>query len=99
MIQYKEKSLEGKITSVSLLYYPILMAADILLYNADLVIVGKDQKQHLELTDYLAKKINSENNGVLKVPEFSISSFGSKIMGLKNPLKKMSKSRNDYIAI
>lgn len=99
MIQYKEKSLEGKNTSVSLLYYPILMAADILLYGADLVIVGKDQKQHLELTKYLVNKFNFKNNGVLKIPEFSISSFGSKIMGFKNPLKKMSKSGNDYIAI
>jgi tryptophanyl-tRNA synthetase len=99
MIQYKEKSLEGENTSVSLLYYPILMAADILLYDADLVIVGKDQKQHLELTKYLVNKFNFENNRVLKIPEFSISSFGSKIMGFKNPLKKMSKSGDDYVAI
>jgi tryptophanyl-tRNA synthetase len=99
MIQYKEKSLEGKNTSASLLYYPILMAADILLYNADLVIVGKDQKQHLELTKYLINKFNFKNNGIFKIPEFLIPSLGSKVMGLKNPLKKMSKSENDYIAI
>lgn len=99
MIQYKEKSLEKKSASVSLLYYPVLMAADILLYDAELVMVGKDQKQHLELTTYLANKFNATNNKVLKIPNFSIANFGSKIMALKNPTKKMSKSGNDYLAI
>ncbi|WNE41707.1 MAG: Tryptophan--tRNA ligase [Mycoplasmataceae bacterium] len=99
MIQYKEKSREKKNPSFSLLSYPVLMASDILLYDADLVIVGKDQKQHLELTEYLANKFNSDNNNCLKIPNFSIPKLGSKIMGLKNPEKKMSKSGSDYISL
>jgi tryptophanyl-tRNA synthetase len=99
MIQYKEKSRGKQNPSFSLLSYPILMASDILLYDADLVIVGKDQKQHLELTEYLANKFNSDNQNCLKIPNFSIPKLGSKIMGLKNPQKKMSKSGNDYIAL
>ncbi|WNE41547.1 MAG: Tryptophan--tRNA ligase [Mycoplasmataceae bacterium] len=99
MIQYKEKSKEKQSPGFSLLSYPILMASDILLYDADLVIVGKDQKQHLEFTEYLANKFNFDNDNCLKIPNFSIPNLGSKIMGLKNPLKKMSKSGNDYISL
>lgn len=99
MIQYKEKSLEKKGAVASLLYYPILMAADILLYSADLVIVGKDQKQHLELTTYIANKFNASHKNILKVPKFSIASSGSKIMSLRDPIRKMSKSNDDHLAI
>lgn len=99
MIQYKEKSKENQKPGFSLLSYPVLMASDILLYDADLVVVGKDQKQHLEFTEYLANKFNFDNENCLKIPNFSIPNLGSKIMGLKNPLKKMSKSGNDYISL
>ena len=92
MIQYKEKKKEQETGSLALLSYPVLMAADIFLYDADLVIVGQDQTQHLELAVDIARKFNNfyEKN-LLKVPQFSIPSFGAKIMGLKNPRKKMSK--------
>jgi len=76
------------------------MAVDIFLYDADLVIVGEDQKQHLELATDIAQKFNNfYRNQLLKVPQFSIPRFGAKIMGLKNPQKKMSKSENDYISL
>ncbi len=99
MIQYKQKSGGSREASLSLLSYPVLMASDILLYEADLVIVGRDQKQHLELASYLAGKFNANNNNYLKVPTFLIPEQGSKIMGLRDPLKKMSKTSSDYIGI
>jgi len=100
MIQYKEKKKENETGNLSLLSYPVLMAADIFLYDADLVIVGQDQKQHLELTSDIAQKFNSfYEGGLLKIPEFSIPNLGAKIMGLQNPEKKMSKSSKDYISL
>jgi tryptophanyl-tRNA synthetase len=100
MIQYKEKKKEQETGSLALLSYPVLMAADIFLYDADLVIVGQDQTQHLELAVDIARKFNNfYGKNLLKVPQFSIPSFGAKIMGLKNPRKKMSKSESDYIAL
>jgi tryptophanyl-tRNA synthetase len=84
MIQYKEKSQQGN-PSTALAIYPILMAADILLYNPDLIPVGKDQTEHLELTRKLAKKLN------LKQPQ-SLASDSIKIMSLTDGTKKMSKS-------
>ena len=100
MIQYKEKKKEQETGNLSLLAYPVLMAADIFLYDADLVIVGQDQKQHLELTNDLAQKFNNfVGSELLKIPKFSIPNFGAKIMGLQNPKKKMSKSEKDYIAL
>lgn len=99
MIQYKEKLKNKEISSFPLLYYPILMASDMLLYDADLVIVGEDQKQHLEFAKYLANKFNSHNGNVLKTPKFFIAKSGSKIMDLQDPSKKMSKSCKTSIFI
>lgn len=97
MIQYKEKKKKNK-ENLSLLSYPVLMAADIFLYDSDLVIVGKDQKEHLELSIQLCNKFNNFlNEKVLKIPEFLIPKLGNKIMNLKNPEKKMSKSENDSL--
>ncbi len=99
MTQYKDKSLKNSNGSeqipLGLLVYPILMAGDILLYNADGVIVGKDQKQHLELTRDLADRLNSRFNLDFKKPEPIIPELGAKIMALKTPTKKMSKSDSD----
>tara|TARA_Y100001968_G_scaffold3728_1_gene3276 strand:- start:30055 stop:31062 length:1008 start_codon:yes stop_codon:yes gene_type:complete len=98
MIQFKEKALkQGDNVSIGLLDYPVLMAADILLYDADLVPVGEDQKQHLELARNIAQqRINSrfgkENNPILKVPKPLVIKEGSKIMSLTDARKKMSKS-------
>lgn len=93
MTQYKEKKqkqTEG--VSTALLTYPILMAADILLYNADYVPVGFDQKQHLELTRNLAVRFNNRYSDTFTVPEPLIQKVGAKIMSLQEPTKKMSKS-------
>ncbi len=99
MTQYKDKSIKNKNNTESiplgLLMYPILMASDILLYNADGVIIGKDQKQHLELTRDLAERLNTKFNLSFKLPESIISKSGSKIMALRTPTKKMSKSDKD----
>ena len=97
MIQFKEKSIQqGHNVSIGLFNYPILMASDILLYDADLVPVGEDQKQHLELARNIAQqRVNAEfGNGkdILKVPQALIMKNGSKIMSLNDGLKKMSKS-------
>ncbi|HXN54387.1 MAG TPA: tryptophan--tRNA ligase [Mycoplasmatales bacterium] len=99
MIQYKEKAKKDNSSSFSLLYYPILMASDILLYDSDLIIVGKDQKQHLEFAKYIAGKFNKRNPELLKIPDFFIAKNGSKIMSLHDPSKKMSKSNSDNILI
>ena len=100
MIQYKEKKKNEETGNSALLAYPVLMAADIFLYEADLVIVGQDQQQHCELTAAIFRKFNSfYQAGLLKLPQFTIPQLGNKIMGLQNPEKKMSKSENDYIAL
>lgn len=93
MTQFKDKSSRpGASVNAGLLFYPVLMAADILLYNADLVPVGEDQKQHLELARNLAQRFNSTYSDTFKVPEPFIPKTGSKIMALQNPDRKMSKS-------
>ena len=97
MIQFKEKAKkQGENVSVGLMDYPVLQAADILLYEPDLVPVGEDQKQHLELTRDIAGRINSqfgtEKKPVLKVPEPRIQKEGARIMSLTDGTKKMSKS-------
>ena len=98
MIQFKEKALkQGDNVSLGLLDYPVLMAADILLYDADLVPVGEDQKQHLELArDIAQQRINSRfsngKNPILKVPKPLIMKEGAKIMSLLDGTNKMSKS-------
>ncbi|TQS75813.1 tryptophan--tRNA ligase [Ornithinibacillus gellani] len=92
MTQFKDKS-EGKdAVSSALFTYPALMAADILLYNADIVPVGDDQKQHLELTRNVAQRFNNRFNDIFTIPEISIPKVGARIMSLQEPTKKMSKS-------
>lgn len=93
MTQFKDKSQKyPENVNVGLFAYPVLMAADILLYQADLVPVGADQKQHLELTRNLAQRFNNLYSETFKVPEPYIPKIGAKIMNLQNPTKKMSKS-------
>lgn len=97
MIQFKEKALkQGENVSIGLLDYPVLQAADILLYQADLVPVGEDQKQHLELTRDIAARLNfqygTEEDPILKLPEPLIRQEGARIMSLTDGTKKMSKS-------
>lgn len=93
MIQFKEKAIkQGENVSVGLLDYPVLMAADILLYQADLVPVGEDQKQHLELTRDLAARFNDQFGLTFKLPEPLIRKQGARVMSLLDGTKKMSKS-------
>ena len=92
MTQFKDKSKDKKNINVGLFSYPVLMASDILLYQADLVPVGADQKQHLELSRDLAKRFNFKYSNTFTVPEPFIPKIGSRIMSLQDPLKKMSKS-------
>jgi tryptophanyl-tRNA synthetase len=97
MIQFKEKALkQGENVSVGLLDYPVLMAADILLYDADKVPVGEDQKQHLELTRDIVIRFNdkfaSKEKPVLKMPEPLIRKEGARVMSLTDGTNKMSKS-------
>ena len=95
MTQFKDKSLKTKEVDAGLLNYPTLMAADILLYQADYVPVGIDQKQHLELTRDLAQKFNSRYSETFKIPEIMTPKVGAKIMSLQEPESKMSKSSKD----
>lgn len=102
MTQYKDKSQSQESIGAGLFVYPSLMAADIMLYNADLVPVGDDQKQHLELTRDLAQRFNQRFGEVLQVPEPYIPEVGARIMSLEDGTKKMSKSsanENSYIAM
>ena len=92
MTQFKDKSKDQKNINIGLYTYPILMASDILLYQADLVPVGADQKQHLELSRDLGNRFNNKYSDTFNIPEPFISKMGSRIMSLQNPLKKMSKS-------
>lgn len=106
MTQFKDKSQKlGEAISAGLFTYPVLMAADILLYQADLVPVGKDQMQHLELARDIAQRFNNIYSPTFKIPEGYVPKEGAKIMDLQNPTKKMSKSeegqdnQNGYILI
>lgn len=96
MTQFKDKSAKQAASNSSigagLLTYPVLMAADILLYDADFVPVGDDQKQHLELTRDLAERFNARFKETFKVPDPLIAQQGARIMSLQDPTKKMSKS-------
>jgi tryptophanyl-tRNA synthetase len=96
MTQFKDKVAKQQQDSVSagLLTYPSLMAADILLYHTHYVPVGDDQRQHLEFTRDLAQKFNAAYGDTFTVPEAMIPKAGARIMGLDNPLKKMSKSED-----
>ncbi len=95
MTQFKDKAgdgSDGRFIGAGLLTYPVLMAADILLYNADRVPVGDDQRQHLELTRDLAVKFNQTYSETFRVPEVDIPATGARLMSLADPTRKMSKS-------
>ena len=92
MTQFKDKVAKGQTANVGLFTYPILMAADILLYDADLVPVGEDQRQHLELTRDLAERVNGRFPGTFVVPDAFIVKGSAKIMDLQEPGAKMSKT-------
>ncbi len=95
MTQFKDKAAKQESIGAGLLTYPVLMAADILLYNAHAVPVGEDQKQHLELARDLAEKFNSRFSPTFNVPDPFIAKTGARIASLANPEKKMSKSDED----
>ncbi len=103
MTQFKDKSLKhANNVNVGLFSYPVLMAADILLYQPDFVPVGADQKQHLEIARDIAIRFNNLYGDVFKVPEPYIAKTGAKVMSLGDPTKKMSKSdenANAWVAI
>ncbi|MCL2061468.1 MAG: tryptophan--tRNA ligase [Firmicutes bacterium] len=99
MTQFKDKSLKGDDKlNVGLFSYPILMAADILLYNAQYVPIGKDQQQHLELARTVAERFNSRYSPTFTVPQGFYPQFGAKIYSLSNPKVKMAKSEDDVNA-
>jgi tryptophanyl-tRNA synthetase len=104
MTQFKDKTAgaEGESIAVGLFDYPVLMAADILLYQADAVPVGEDQKQHVELTRDLAERFNNAFGKTFVVPEPVIPDDAARVMGLDDPTKKMSKSagsESNYVAL
>ena len=94
MTQFKDKSQKHQTEGVStgLLTYPVLMASDIILYDANVVPIGQDQKQHLELTRDIAERFNAKYGETFVIPEGYMSKNAAKIMSLTDPLKKMSKS-------
>src|SRR5450432_349424 len=92
MTQYKVKAAKQESVSDGLLQYPVLMAADILLYQAGIVPVGEDQAQHLELTRDIAQRFNSLYGDTFVVPGTSLPAVGARVMGLDDPTAKMSKS-------
>jgi tryptophanyl-tRNA synthetase len=96
MTQFKDKSAKNADNiNAGLFTYPVLMAADILLYQTDLVPVGEDQKQHVELTRDIAQRFNSVYSETFKMPEPFIPKVGARIMSLSDPTSKMSKSEDD----
>ncbi|HIT34908.1 MAG TPA: tryptophan--tRNA ligase [Candidatus Faecousia intestinigallinarum] len=96
MTQFKDKSAKNaENINGGLFTYPSLMAADILLYQPDLVPVGEDQKQHVELCHTIARRFNGVYGDVFKIPEPFVSKVGARIMSLTNPTAKMSKSENE----
>ena len=103
MTQFKDKSKEHRQNiNVGLFSYPVLMAADILLYDTNLVPVGEDQIQHVELARVLARRFNTTFGETFVIPEPRVVKEGMRIMGLGDPMKKMSKSAdsaNNYISL
>jgi len=100
MTQFKDKSKRFKTNiNAGLFDYPVLMASDILLYQTDLVPVGKDQQQHVELARSISKRFNQKFGEVFKIPEAFVPKLGAKIMSLQNPKKKMSKTDPDQTRI
>ena len=99
MTQFKDKSAKhADNINAGLFTYPVLMAADILLYQADVVPVGKDQLQHLEITRDIAQRFNAIYGDVFTIPEPYLGKVGAKIMSLQDPTKKMSKSDDNINA-
>ena len=94
MTQFKDKSARAEAVSSALFTYPVLMAADILLYGADRVPVGDDQRQHLELTRDVAIRFNNRYGDTFVVPEAAIPTVAARVMDLQNPTRKMSKSES-----
>ncbi len=92
MTQYKTKAKNLESVACGLLDYPVLMASDILIYDTDLVPVGEDQKQHLELACEIARRFNGLFGETFKIPKVMIPKLGARIMGLDDPTQKMSKS-------
>ena len=101
MVQFKDKSARGgeSEATAGLFAYPVLQAADILLYRADRVPIGEDQRQHLELTRTLAQRFNTRYPGTFTIPEPLISPEGARIMDLHDPRKKMSKSAKSPVGL
>ena len=96
MTQFKDKSRKHQNFSAGLLTYPVLMASDILIYDADFVPTGQDQKQHVELARNIAERVNKKyNTNIFKIPNPLIPTEGAKIMDLVDPTKKMSKSEEN----
>jgi len=104
MTQFKDKSEKGSVkrASVGLFDYPVLMTADLLLYDTDVVPVGEDQVQHVELARTLARRFNKKFGDTFVVPQSKLTTEGKRIMGLDDPTKKMSKSASseyNYITL
>ena len=95
MTQFKDKSQREKVISAALFNYPVLMAADILLYQTDVVPVGEDQKQHVEIAADIAKRFNHRYGEVFKIPQVKLVKEANRIMSLTDPRKKMSKTGED----
>ncbi len=96
MTQFKDKSQKApENVNVGLFDYPVLMAADILIYNADYVPIGQDQRQHLELARTIAERFNNKFSPTFTVPEGIYPKYGAKVYSLQNPLAKMGKSEDD----
>jgi tryptophanyl-tRNA synthetase len=93
MTQFKEKAAEEDFVSAALFTYPVLMAGDILLYQSDIVPIGEDQRQHLELSRDIAQRFNSRYGETFVVPEGVFPETGGRVMNLQEPHVKMSKSR------
>lgn len=97
MTQFKDKASDRETAGVGLFNYPVLMAADILLYDTEVVPVGEDQVQHIELTRTLARRFNRRFGEIFVVPQARVMTGGARIMGLDDPAKKMSKSaKSEY---
>jgi tryptophanyl-tRNA synthetase len=98
MTQFKEKSRDRESAPAGLFTYPVLMAADILLYDSDVVPVGNDQKQHIELCRDIAIRINNKYGGVFVVPDGRFLKEGARVMSLDDPTSKMSKSAENPLS-
>jgi len=94
MTQFKDQQSKGKTVSVGLFTYPTLMAADILLYNTEVVPVGEDQRQHVELTRDIAQRFNAKYGDIFTIPSVLIKKAGARIRDLQDPTVKMSKSED-----